>query len=648
MSFGERKMRFSWLMALVLVLFAGVFLRWASLGQLSRMSHTDEAWNGIDAVDLLRHPRLTPFFPNNGGREAGWIYYVALSISIFGANPFALHLTSAFTSVITLALMSRLGRELFGWPGSLWTMAALAVFYWPIHISQQALRINAFILMSTLTGTVLLIAARRRKFWGWVAAGLTMGLMGYTYFASFLLIAYLGLVLAGVAFFTKDRSLRRGVLAALVCVGIMLTPMGLYVLTHWAQFMHRPASVFLLTPASVAESLQRWARALFLQGDSNGEFNLPGRPILDVYTGILAVLGLPGVFILARRRRYGLVLIGWGIVTWLPSLISDLPPHFSRAVGLTVPITVVLGAGAQWLSGLFQRTLRRNWAPWLPLLLLVPVGFSVYIDLHTKWLYELETYNFMEQHLNSGFNYLRTHALPGDSIYVSPFASDHPVLVFRQIELAPRHVTGFVSSQCLPVPDHRADYIVVTMYEPHFADSLSQWTRVTILDQDMDRTYGAPRYTVFAAEPDWGRLHPAALPVVRFDDWLEVRVLKPFSTTVRAGDTLPVVLGVQPLKKPEVYPSLFVHLYGIPTPYKGGKLWAQADSEVCASYVAPLWDTTETIIQTFPLTLPPDLPPGEYSVALGAYPAPAGQRMTVTTPSAAPDYAVLYQFTISP
>ena len=654
MPFVGKRIRLSWLLVLLLVLLSGVFLRWASLGKLSSMSHTDEAWNGIDALDLLNHPRLTPFIPHNGGREAGWIYYEAIFVGLFGANPFALHLASAFMSVVTLAVMSRLGRELFGPPGALWAMAALAVFYWPVHISQQALRINSFIFMSTLTATALLMAERRKTLAAWIAAGVVLGLMTYTYFASFVLAPFCGALLAAQALFTKDRQRRIGALVALLCAGVVMLPMGLYFLTHSTQFMERPASVFQLTPASLAYNLQHWAGAWFYQGDLNGEFNYPGRPILDVYIGILAVLGLPGLFILARQRRYGLVLVGWALVTWLPSLISDLPPHFSRAVGLTVPITLVLGAGAQWLASLLQRALRRNWAQWLPLLLLAPAGYSVYIDLHTKWIDDLETYKFMEQHVNSGFNYLRSHALPGDSVYASPFPSDHPVVVFRQAELAPRHVAGFVSGQCLVVPDHRADYIAVTMYETHFADDLSQWAQVTTLDQDTAKGYPNPRYTVFAAVPDLARLHPADFPAARFDDWLDVRLLRPLSTTVRAGDTLSLVLGIQPFQKPQVYPSIFVHLYGTPSPYKGGKLWAQADSQVCASYAAPLWDTAETIIQTFSLALPPDLPPGQYTVAIGAYPAPAGKRMAVTAqtapaaPADAPDYFALYQFNLSP
>ncbi len=647
MPVSQRKLELNVLLLLVVVLLAGAWLRWASLGRLSSMAHTDEAWNGTDALDLLHHPRLTPFIPHNGGREAGWIYTEALFVSVFGANPFALHLAAAFTSVIVLAVMSRLGRELFGPAGALWCLAALAVFYWPIHIAQQALRINSFIFMSTLVAMLLLRADRRRRRRDWVAAGVALGLLGYTYFASFLLIGYLGVLLVGAGLLTRHRPRRLNVLVALVCAGGVLLPMGLYVLTHSAAFMERPSSVFVLTPASLADNLRQWAGAWFYRGDLNGEFNLPGRPILDVYTGILAVFGLPGLFILARRR-YGLVLLGWALVTVLPSLISDLPPHFSRAVGLTVPIAVVLGAGAQWLAALAQRTFRGGWA--LPLLMLVPAGYSVYVDLHLNWFNQLETYKFTESHIHAGFNYLRAHALPGDSVYATPFPWDHPVVVFRQAELAPRHVAGFVSGQCLVVPDHRADYIAVTMYETDFAARLAQWAKVTVLDQDTSGDV-PPRYTVFAAEPDLARLHPAGLPVARFEDWLEVRLLQPLPLQAKPGETVSVVLGVQPLKKLEAYPSVFVHLYGTPTPYQGGKLWAQADSEVCASYAAPLWDPAETIIQTFTLSLAPDLPPGTYSIAFGAYPAPAGKRLTLTspeTPTAAQGYMVLSQIEVGP
>jgi hypothetical protein len=60
---------------LLLAVLVGVFFRSNALGPMNDILHDDEAYNGMDALSLLRHPRLTPFFPGNFGREAGWIYY---------------------------------------------------------------------------------------------------------------------------------------------------------------------------------------------------------------------------------------------------------------------------------------------------------------------------------------------------------------------------------------------------------------------------------------------------------------------------------------------------------------------------------------------------------------------------------------------
>ena len=44
--------------------------------------------------------------------------------------------------ILTLAAATKLGRELFGRRGAVWTLAALAGLYWHVHISHLALRAN--------------------------------------------------------------------------------------------------------------------------------------------------------------------------------------------------------------------------------------------------------------------------------------------------------------------------------------------------------------------------------------------------------------------------------------------------------------------------------------------------------------------------
>ena len=204
-------------------------------------------------------------------------------------------------------------------------------------------------------------------------------------------------------------------------------------------------------------------------------------------------------------------------------------------------------------------------------------------------------------------------------------------------------MVGFGSRQCLVVPNHHAYFTSLTMYEPEFGQSLSQWMNVKEVYRDPASPLPEPRFTVYEADPDPARLMPQPQPV-RFGDNFDLEVLTPFTEPIKAGDQVTVSLGIRPLASPSIYASVFVHLYGVPTPYQGGKLWAQADSQLCASYPASLWQTDETIVQPFVLKIPADIPPGEYSIAVGMY---SGPRLPVTAPAGVTtDYIVVHKFTV--
>lgn len=631
-----------WRWATILALLGGVFLRWASLGPTGAMLHHDEAWNGIDALALLRQPRLTPFLPNNFGRESGWVYWLMPFVFALGANSFTIRFAATVTGILTLAAAGRLGRELLGKSGAFWGVAALSVFYWHIHLSHQALRANFYVLLGTLTAATVLYAYRTNLRRAWIIGGVTLGLLGYTYFASAAWISYIGVLVLGVAFFDQRR--RWGAVSLLLTSVVIILPIGTYLLRHPDQFLARPTAVAIAPYEGLSHNVQRWIEAWFQQGDLNHEFNLPGRPILDPVTGVLGGLGLLGLVFSFRKWSYGLILIGWGVAACLPSLLSNAAPHFLRASGMTVPVALIIGTGGQLLQHLIQRVVKIKAAAILPCLLLISVGVVTCQDFHIEWIHHPDTFVVMEQHINQAFDYLQDHAARDNHIYFSPFTPAHPVIIFREVDLAPRPVAAFDSHQCLVLPEGSTNYVSLTMYEPSFQQRIAQWADVKSVFVDPQSPTPDPRYSIFIATPypDQG------LDVASFGDALAVKLMQPISTTIAPGDTLPVVLGTQPLHKLDFAPSLFVHLYGIPTPYEGGKLWSQADSQLCVSYPAHLWRTDETIIQSFALDVSPDTPPGVYTVAIGIYKFPAGERLSVSKPgNQALNYVNLHQLTVT-
>ena len=617
--------------ALVLaMLLGGVLLRTAALQPMSTtMVHYDEAYNAVDALGLLRHFRLTPFLPGNFGRESGWVYWLMPFLALLGRGLFAVRFAAISAGVLTLAGTYRLGTELLGRHVGAWTMGALAVLYWHVHLSHLALRANLYLLVGALAVAALLRAHRRNRLPAWALGGALLGAMAYTYFASLAWAGYAGVLILGVL--VVDGRRRTGAALALACAAVAALPMGLYALQHPDQVLSRSTTVSSGGAAAAVQNGRAWAAALFAHGDPNVLFNLPGRPILGPLLGLLALLGLLGLVFESRRRTRGLLVLGLGVATLVPSLFSNFAPHFLRGAGFTVPLAVVLGIGAAVLSGLLARLGDRVTARLLPLVLLLAVGIVTYRDFAVKWLHDPQTFVAMEMHVNQAVSLIAATTPEDSHVYFTPFTPAHPVIILRAQDLAPRPVGAFNSHECLVLPDATpsespAVYTSLTVYEPSFASSLGAWAQVSTLYEDPTDGAESPRYSVFAATP-----YPAlGTEVGGFGDQFEVRLLSPIPATVAPGSTLTITLGVRALRTPEIAPSLFIHLYGIPTPYEGGTMWSQADSQLCTSYPAHLWRTDETIIQSFALPLPDDLPSGDYIIGTGLYPFPDGPRLPVT------------------
>jgi hypothetical protein len=608
--------------------------------------HKDEAENGIDALAQLENPRLVPFFPTNFGRESGWVYWITPFIWAFGASPLALRLATLLLSVLTLAAVTRLARQLLGREGAFWTLSIAAILYWLVHLNHLAFRANLYLFLGTLTAAWLLEAHRTNRRAAWLATGAGLGLLIYSYFASGAIIAYMGLLLVAVA--VLDARRRSGALWAIGISGTLMVPMILYMARHLDLVVRRPRHV---VATDLRYNLRQWLRAWLVEGDTNIQFNLPGRPILGPWLGILLAAGLiagAAALLRSKRRGYLLAFVGWAIGTWLPSFLSDGAPHFLRASGMTVAITVVLGGGAWMIATVLRRWIRR--APVLaglvPCVLLISPAYNAFVDFHQGWIEHPDTYFSMERHVNTGINYVRD-ATPADHhVYISPFKPTHAVIKYRQADLAPRPVGAFDSHQCLVIPATTTNYVSLTIFEPGLQAALSAWGKTTRLQSESRE--GLPRYTVLEIEPDPQQLAFQPDAFADFGETVRVGALKALDEHPHPGDTLTITLGIQPLQVPDRLLSIFLHLYGDPTPYEGGEILGQADSQICASYPATLWKTGEMIVQTFYLKLPAQLTPATYTVAMGVYVAPDGARLPFQADTVThPDYYALHQFSIT-
>jgi hypothetical protein len=580
----------------------------------------------------------------NNGRESLWVYLLTPFVATFGARPFGLRLAAIFTGVLTLAAFFALGRQVLRGRGAIWAAAALCVLYWHVQLSHMALRANLFLLIGTLALTALLRAERLNRRRDWALAGLGTGLLAYTYFSADLWAAC---IIALLAFWIlRSPQKRTGAAIAALLALVVLAPMAVYAVLHPSDVLYRATSVQKLALPDILQNVRLWAGAWLKRGDPFPEYNIPGRPILDHGQALLLLLGIASLPFAVRDRSVSVSILVLALVSLFPSLISDQAPHTLRASGLVIPLALMLGAGAWGIERLGRRFGHPVLAAAVPLVVLAASGLATSRDFTQRWLNNGEVFTRLEAHINRAVLDLKRLTPPEMPVYFSPLSPSHPVVAFRSVDLSPRRTGAFDSHYCLVIPDEPAAYVSLTLFEPEFQEALSRWADLTVIAQD--EAASPPRYTVYVATPRRSVLDNTPGPYT-FGDALELRPLSALPASVHPGDVLAIDLGLRALRQLDRDYSAFVHLYGNPTPYEGGQMWSQGDSQLHPSYPPPCWRTDETFVQRFYLPIPADLPSGRYTVAVGLYESPSGPRLPVTAPEPQPwDYVPLGQVEVLP
>jgi hypothetical protein len=100
---------------------------------------------------------------------------------------------------------------------------------------------------------------------------------------------------------------------------------------------------------------------------------------------------------------------------------------------------------------------------------------------------------------------------------------------------------------------------------------------------------------------------------------------------LRPDETLPLSLTWRALDVPSKDYTVFVHFMD-----QNGQVWAQHDGQPVGGWrPTSSWQPGEEIIDHHGLYLPPDLPPGEYRLAVGLYYASTNERLSVKVPGEA-------------
>ena len=642
-----RLKRETWIEILVFVaiMLLATFLRVYRLDRLPPGLHYDEAFKGVEARKVIAGTERPIFFQENLTEEPMRIYSTALAFVLFGDSTWSLRLSSALAGILNIAALYLLARALFK---SRW-VAALAAFvltilYWHINFSRLGMEPILTPLMLTLSFGFLWRALHppplRRGGTGWgswgyfALAGFFLAATQYTYKAALfippLVVAFLGIELL------IDRGFgaryRRGLVIFAVTAVLFFAPLGLYFVAHPDQFIERPSTVTVASSGirTLADNAVKVAGMFFVRGDDNPRSNLPDRPVLDPFLAIGFVVGIVAAIATIRKRESRLLLL-WLVVMAMPSVLTDFAPHFGRDIGLPPVVALLVAAG---FALIVKQARRARWSLiTVYCLLFTGLVFSTYFsvnDYFNVW----GTRTGLFDSFDVGYLNLaqQLHARPAnESVYISPVDQDYYTIQYGLDGRAAHSFDGR-NVLVLPPPGKPAAYGIITREDSR---SLPLLKRLYPNGQTVDTIYDyvvKPYATIFRAD---------GLPHIVPQNPVEARLGDAISligcdmARNAGGITLTVYWGSIARTRDDY--TVFVHLLGATNPATQSPVWAQDDTRPGrGSYPTTQWQPGEIVIDQYHLTIPPDIPRGDYQIEIGMYTLETGARVRMTDANGAP------------
>lgn len=615
---------------LLLILLLAFVLRVHLLTEIPPGLTHDEANHGWDSINIL-DGELRYYFPLNYGSEPLYNYVVAGNMALVGRNLFALRLVNVFFGLLTIAAAYRWGRLVFGRSTAVMTAALLAISFWPLATSRQALR--AGILPFLMAGAIFFfwqltrMGLNRKLYVAGFAVAVAATL--HTYLAARVLWLIFPLFVGYLALFHRERfrTAWRPTLLGLIAGFVLTIPMFLYIQRNpWAdtrlEMLDRPLQNLLSGNwGPVFENVSQALLAFFWPGygDQFLAYNIPGRPLFDLVSAVFFLLGLVVCLRHWRRPAFALLLLWFGVGI-LPSLITGPTANTTRNMGALAAVYLLPAVGfvtaGKWVVDRFR--LERRLVYGLAVLWLAGLTFLTARDYFGRWAGSPDVRAAYQHTLVEALDYLEGQGATGPVVISSVYpGAAHDPSVARVLlgtnDLQSRWVDG---RRALVFPGGGAGRLVVpasTPLHPAFNAFVELETTISMQPNDLD-----PFFQVYTFSPgswEWAgeRINFGDAALLRGAQWL--------ASPVEAGDTAEIMTlwevldpaRVGPLVPPafETDVVFFTHVLK-----PDGMILAQGDSLDAPSWG---WQAGDLILQIHPIFIPPETPPGMYEAVVGIY-----------------------------
>jgi 4-amino-4-deoxy-L-arabinose transferase-like glycosyltransferase len=654
---------------LTLILLLAAALRLCRLDAVPPGVTHDEAAHVQDARRIWEGARPI-YLESAKGREPFYDYVTAPLVGLAGMRVFTGRFSAVMWGLALLALTYALLRPILGWGGAAGTALLMAVAFWPLSTSRQALR--SITMPVLFTGAVWFFwrgmyggpLSDRRLGW-FAAAGALLGLGFYTYMPA--RAAWVVPLLLWLSLFLTDRARFRarwqGVALMMAVMVVIAAPLLIYLARHpeleirVTELAH-PLRAALAGDWRLLLGRVRQAALMFShRGDTHWMYNLSGRPLLPAPLAVLFYVGL--VLALLQVGRPGMrLLLLWLLVGIAPALVTGVESSSLRAIAAQ---PAVFGLCAFPLAQLGRRT--RIW--WVLSVVWLALAGWVAVDAaptyFIEWAQNRDVRVAYHAHLAAEADYLERQA-PEAAVGLFAFYPDRPhdpyamevllggraprlrwfdgrgALVFpagSEARLLVPSVLQFDPALEAMVAPHARPLPPIDLYPTDFVTQVAvlAWDPAATLADALPRSDGPVSVFsdgVLASVDDY---QPLSLPVL-VGEQLRMIGYRLSTARVTPGDQLAVTTWWQ-VGGPEEELVLFSHVLN-----DAGEVVVQADR-----LDAPAWNwhAGDTFAQVHRLTLPADVALGTYHLQVGAYRSADGTRLPVRVGDEAVDDRILLQ-----
>lgn len=630
--------RTEWIIVAVILLVAA-FLRLYQLDVVPPGFTHDEAAHGNDALAILHGAR--PLYETIGyGREPLYDYAVALTMGLLARTDYlAVRLTSVFFGVLTVLGTYLCVRRMFDVSTALITAVMLAVSFWAISTSREALRsamlpaLLAFAVYSWWRGYTSLHT--RLYTLDFAISGVFLAATLWTYMAAratwILFVA--GPILAAVLDRERFKARWPGMLLTLGLGALLAAPMFFWLQAHPGveqRLGQLGEPLRLLASGNPSEVLQNIIEALGMftfRADTLWLYNLPGKPWLDPVAGILFYAGI-GLAIWDWRKPAYLLSLAWLAAGAFPSLVTGIVASGTRAVAIQ-PVLYLFVALAivklvRWLRGRLyhdteaKRSRGISWGFGMVVTIFVAMsGLLSFRDYFLTWANARDVRVAYHTTLFEIARYLDKQPTGGavaiSSIYPGRFHDPYSLgMTLRRRDLTVRWFDGRNALALAPAGS-RLIVQAISPVDPALAGIVARSARQTetrlLHADDLN-----PRFDVL----EWNGVQDGSFrkpdAPADFGHTLELAGYWMNTEQIKAGSELTSVTlwRVRSATDPNRETVLFTHLLKT----LQGPVLAQQD---LIGYPSWQWQPGDEFAQVHRFIIPPGTAPGQYPLEVGVY-----------------------------